>query len=91
MYTVTPAYYDITLEGKMLRDEESVEMLDIILNTTLFELGYIWTWGGIYSTICNSVTSDDTNIASKLKATEKACNRAIQQTLDAIEDATGKQ
>ena len=91
MYTVTPAYYDITLEGKMLRDEESVEMLDIILNTTMFELGYMWTWGGIYSTICNSVTSDDTNIASKLKATEKACNRAIQQTLDAIEDATGKQ
>lgn len=91
MYTVTPAYYDVTLESKMLRDEESVEMLDIILNTTMFELGYIWTWGGIYSTICNSVTSDDTNIASKLKATERACNRSIEATLDAIEEATGKQ
>jgi len=30
MYTLTPAYYDIALERKYMRDEESREMLDII-------------------------------------------------------------
>ena len=30
-YYITPAYYEITITGKGLRDEESAEMLDIIL------------------------------------------------------------
>ena len=85
MYTVTPAYYEITLEGKMLRDPESVEMLDIILNTTMFELGYIWTWGNIYSSVCQFTTNEDTNIASKFKAMERVCNKGIQSTLEAVE------
>ena len=28
--TVIPAYYDVTLKNKLLRDDDSVKMLDII-------------------------------------------------------------
>ncbi|NLE12636.1 MAG: extracellular solute-binding protein [Clostridiales bacterium] len=43
--TVTAAYYDITLEGKMMRDEESSAMLDIILGNRVFDLGLFYQVG----------------------------------------------
>ncbi len=84
MYTVTPAYYDVALEGKMLRDEESTEMLDIILDTAMFELGYMWNWGSIYSSLGTATTSNNTNLASMFKALEKVCARAIETTVKAV-------
>jgi ABC-type glycerol-3-phosphate transport system substrate-binding protein len=39
---VIPAYYEITLKNKQLRDEESIEMLEIIRNGVLFEFGYVY-------------------------------------------------
>ena len=53
MYTVTPAYYDITLEGKQLRDDESSEMLDIILGNRVFDLGQFYQVGGYNEEIMN--------------------------------------
>ena len=90
MYTVTPAYYDIMLKGQRLRDEESGQMLDIILSTTMYELGYVWNWGGIYDTIYQSAANGVTNIASRFKTLEKGCSKAIDATLKAIETANNQ-
>lgn len=87
MYTVTPAYYDVMLKGQRLRDEESVEMLDIILSTTMYELGYIWNWGGIYDTIYQSASNGNIDIASRFKTMERMCNKAIESTIKAMEQA----
>lgn len=46
---VRPAYYDVTIEGKFARDIESVEMIDIILDNRVYDLGMIYDWGGIGS------------------------------------------
>jgi hypothetical protein len=46
-YTLIPAYYDITITNKMMRDEESAEMLDIILSSRVFDLGFIYNWGDL--------------------------------------------
>ena len=45
--TVVPVYYDLALKNKFARDEESAEMLDLILSTRSFDLGFIFNWGGI--------------------------------------------
>lgn len=37
---IIPAYYDITLQNKYLRDEMSVTMLDYIKDGAVFDLGY---------------------------------------------------
>ena len=37
--TVIPAYYDVTLDGKIARDEDTVAMLDIIFDTIAYEIG----------------------------------------------------
>ena len=46
MYTVTPAYYDVQLEGKIIRDDESADMLEIILSTRLYDVGATYQIGG---------------------------------------------
>ncbi len=43
--TVTPAYYEKTLVGKYIRDEESEEMLDIILSSHVYDLGWFYQVG----------------------------------------------
>jgi len=37
--TVVPAYYDLAITGKYTRDEESIEMLDIITSNRVFDYG----------------------------------------------------
>ena len=46
-YTVIPAYYDIQLQGKFVRDEESREMLGIIFNSTVWDPGLVYSWFGV--------------------------------------------
>lgn len=45
MYTVTPAYYEMTLKNKSARDEESAKMLDIIFETRVYDLGWYYQFG----------------------------------------------
>ncbi|MBQ4290668.1 MAG: hypothetical protein II719_05685 [Clostridia bacterium] len=40
--TVLPAYYEITIKTKRVRDEDAVEMLDIIRNSRVFEFGDLY-------------------------------------------------
>ena len=62
--TVTPAYYDITLEGKMIRDDESSEMLDIILGNRVFDLGLFYQVGGYNEQIMNLFRNNKTDFTS---------------------------
>ena len=45
--TLKPAYYDVTLNSKLLRDEESVAMLDIALENRVYDLAMIYGWGDL--------------------------------------------
>ena len=55
MYTLLPAYYDIALKGKYVRDEESEEMLDLIFSSKVFDLGWIYQIGGYNENIMNQL------------------------------------
>ncbi|MCQ2433498.1 MAG: hypothetical protein MJ175_12925, partial [Clostridia bacterium] len=45
--TIRPAYYDVMLGSKLVRDEKSTETLDVILKSGSFEIAYIYDWGGL--------------------------------------------
>ncbi len=42
---VTPEYYDYTLKGKLIRDEESAPCLDIIIGSRTFDVGIYYLIG----------------------------------------------
>ena len=78
--TVRPAYYDIVLHGKTVRDEESREMLDIIFANIEGEMAYVYNWGG-YADTLKSVLSGSGDIVSSLESKKTAVETAIENYL----------
>ena len=73
---VWPVYRGLVLEQKNLRNEESIEMLDIILNSGMPGISTIYNVGtGVIDGIGEKLMKGDTNItstvASKTSSVEK--------------------
>ena len=81
--TITPAYYTISLEGKFTRDDDSIEMLDIIRANRVYELAVIYNWGGFYNTLIGHGMS--ANGENPLTVFEKQADRVKTQIDNMIE------
>jgi hypothetical protein len=68
---VVPAYYDISLSIKDVRDEESKEMLDILFAGRVYDIGYMYD-SGIYWLMGNLLKEKKTNFASEYEKAEAA-------------------
>ena len=77
-YTLKPAYYETVLKGKSVRDDESSEMLDIIFANRVYDLEYMYDWGGIVAPLYNSDGNVASLIASKYDAAVEAMNKTIE-------------
>ena len=45
---IRPQFYDVLLQGKVARDDESVKMLDMIVDSRVFDFGYVYdAWKGV--------------------------------------------
>ncbi len=80
-YYITPAYYEITITGKGLRDEESAEMLDIILASTVYDLARMYDWGAIASGLTGNIIGGR-EFASYFAKREKAATKALDKTIE---------
>lgn len=81
------AYYTKTLEFKGARDEQSQRMLDIIFENTVFDLGYMFDWGGICSKITGTSGVSGGNASgflSGIQALTKSINKNIEKTMDKV-------
>lgn len=63
-YTLQKAYYDVTLQGKFMRDEESSKMLDILFMNRVYDLGIIANFGGMQSQIDGLFDRDENTYVS---------------------------
>ncbi len=79
-----PALYDTVLSGKCARDEDSVEMLDIIFGNTLYDIGMIYDFGGIRTTIRTIYTQLDGNFASAFAEIESKADANVEDLIEAI-------
>lgn len=75
---LTPAYYDVTLKRKKSRDSESSEMIDIILQSRVYDIGYIYSSVGLSNLFNSLVSSGSTEFASKYKSASKKAEKAIK-------------
>ena len=83
---VMPAVYDIVLESKYARDEESAEMLDIILEGRTYTFGYIYdSWKGMQWALTNLMNSKKTDFASHYAKTEKSAQKHLDSVIKAFE------
>lgn len=84
MYTVTPAYYDVSLKTRLVRDAESSACLDIILGSAMFELAYMWNLAGVYSAICTAFNDNKPSLSAAFKASDVMSKTTIQKYVDSI-------
>ncbi|MCQ2432720.1 MAG: hypothetical protein MJ175_08980 [Clostridia bacterium] len=83
-YTVQPAYYDITLKSKALRDDDSAEMLDIIFANRHYDFGEMFDFGGWSSEFVSVMESKTKNVTSSYEKKVKAITKDIDKMLKAL-------
>ncbi len=81
--TVVPAYYDVALKVKGTRDEESIAMLDLISQSRIFDMGYVYdAWEGASFILEKMLANDDTNIESYWASNETKILDHYQDVID---------
>ncbi|MHB1151506.1 MAG: hypothetical protein ACYCWE_14295 [Eubacteriales bacterium] len=56
---IKDAYYNVTLTGKYTRDEESLDMLKIIFDSRMYDIGKVFGWGNLTSVIDNTIKNGE--------------------------------
>ena len=81
-YTLRPAYYELSLQGRYLRDNESEEMLDIILANTAHDIGYVFNFGGFANEIVWFGTHRRSDYAAAFERFSRMMERDIERMID---------
>lgn len=79
---VIPAYFELAVKGKTTRDEESLEMLDIIKNSISYIIKLDDT--GMTSSIYSAFGAKNYNISSLLKSQQKLAQTALKRIFAAM-------
>ena len=80
--TVSDAFYDRCLDGKIMRDVESTEMLDIIFRNKVFDLGLIYNVGSFKDKLVNQEKKGSTEVASVFASIEKNAQKTLEKILE---------
>jgi hypothetical protein len=76
--SVIPAYYEVSLKTKYSRDNESQEMLDLIFNTRVVDLGNtIWVDVIRDAVLAGMYKKNDRDLASKIASMETKVNAEL--------------
>ena len=80
---VTPAYFDVAMQSKYARDEESKEMMQIVRDSIYFDFGYIFAGaiGGGINSIMESAVSGK-GLASVWAANEGTMEKGLDKLLE---------
>lgn len=81
-YTLQPAYYDIALQRKPTRDDESAETFDIIFDSTVYDIGATYNFGGFSGQILYMTMTENREIAPMYTKLEKAAVNAVAKTAE---------
>jgi len=86
MDLLRPAYYEVSLIGKMSRDEESEISLDIILNSITYDQGYMYNWGNIGTFTLGMSNNRNRDLSSNYLRIEAAAQTQLDRMNDTFAD-----
>ena len=85
MRDILPIYYENVVEQKGLRNEDSIEMLDIVLSNKTIDIANVFGWGmTLNQTISKELFKGSDAIASILEKQKSKIEKSIQDMLGAI-------
>ncbi|MCL2158808.1 MAG: extracellular solute-binding protein [Oscillospiraceae bacterium] len=80
--TLMPAFYDLCLTSKVLRDDESEGMLDIMFDNRVYDIGYIYQIGGVNSLFSSLVQSKSADFVSAYEKKAGSIEKALEKFID---------
>ncbi len=83
---VTPAYVEVNLLGKSLRDDESEEILHYIYSHILYDVGRIYNFGKVSGIMYNLVSTGSIDVASTIESVRDAINLEIDDLVADYEE-----
>lgn len=89
-HIVTPALYEVTLIGQSARDEESEEMLDIIFENLIYDIGYYYQIGTYNKQLILMIRSFNTNFTSMYDTYKASAEISIKKINDSYASTMGK-
>lgn len=80
---IRPAFFDVVLQNKAVRDEESYEMLTLMHESKQFDFGWNFTsaWAMLEKVVVNQKSTD---FASYYASKEESINKSIREIYDAV-------
>ncbi|MCL2815687.1 MAG: extracellular solute-binding protein [Oscillospiraceae bacterium] len=82
-HTIIPAYYEVSYIGKFFRDDESVDMLNVIRGSRVFGIADAYSWNNVTNTYQDAAIKA-TPITSVFEKNADKVNAAIQKTLESF-------
>jgi len=86
MYTVAPAYNEIMLKRKYVRDAESEFILDLVNETRTYDLASLFRWGNMDYLVIDVMDKDSRSISSEFEKRYESTFKAIETTMTAFDD-----
>ena len=80
--TVMPAYYNNLINNKIARDEESIEMLKMIFDSVVYDIGSIYNWGNIWLMYQGFFESGSRDYVSFFEKNSGAIQKALDATIE---------
>lgn len=77
--TLMPAFYDLCLTSKVLRDDESEGMLDIIFNAKIYDIGCTFGIGTTHTMLSDLVKGNKTDFISQFEKSQGAIEKALEK------------
>ena len=80
-HTIIPAYYEVSYMGKFFRDDESIDMINIIRNSRMYDIASAYGWANVTSSFEEAAVNAQA-ITSVIERNEARVNTAIERTLE---------
>ncbi len=77
---VVPVFYDVSLKTKFSRDEESEDMIDIIRDSVVYDLGYVSA--GSFSSVGRNLAVNNQDFTSYYKARESKALDELEKFME---------
>ncbi|MBQ8578362.1 MAG: hypothetical protein IJ449_10440 [Clostridia bacterium] len=79
---VVPAYYETALKDKYARDEETLEMIDLVMNGRVIDMGFVYDgFEGAGYIPARLVQKKDTNVESYIEKNQKTINARYEEII----------
>lgn len=87
MFVLHPTFYEVYLSEKLLRDEQSRQMMDLVLSSKFYDMDFCFgAITGMSSAMENMASSKQNKLSSRIASLEKSAQKKIDKALGALQD-----